>query len=325
MREELSKKKLVYLDVDIDEFQGTFAEWTAYWMNEVLKRQVKPSTWTSYESKFRNHILPVLGKIKLQELEKKHIQGFIHQLKMENYADNSIKNILSILKSNINYAVSHDFLVKNPCKNISISSKGKKAIRVLSIEEQKRLEAFALQEKGCSAVILGLATGMRIGEICGLQWSDIDFDNSVITVQRTLQRIPDPENLKKTKVICSTPKTTSSFRIIPLPKYLKRYLLSRVDMNTSAYVVSINGKFAEPRIINYRLKKLLEKAQLEPFSFHTLRHTFATRCVENGVDVTSLSKLLGHTSTKLTLDIYTDSLWEMRKEAMELISRNQFR
>ncbi|MBP1047879.1 site-specific integrase [Enterococcus sp. BWM-S5] len=324
-REKLLEKKQQYSGNTNRVFEGTLAEWLDYWLYTAIKDQVKQSTWTSYESKIRNHIIPSLGKKKLHLLEKEHINMFVQQLSTENYSDNTTKNIITILKISINYAVDNGYLVTNPCRSISISFTSKSnAVHALTTNEQKKLEALAFEEKGSSAVIIGLATGMRVGEICGLRWADIDFEQEMINVNCTLQRIPNPDDLNRTKVLISTPKTKSSIRKIPLGKFLKMYLLKKYGESDSKYVVSTNGNHTEPRMVNYHLRKLVRQAGITPIHFHVLRHTFATRCVENGVDISSLSKLLGHRSTKLTLDTYADSLWEKRREAMAVIDQRQF-
>ncbi|MGL4695725.1 tyrosine-type recombinase/integrase [Enterococcus larvae] len=326
VREKMSEKRVYYPEMSLGTFDGTLSEWLDYWLHIAIKNQVKQSTWTSYESKLRNHIVPFLGSKKLHLIEKKHINTFLQHLIAEKYSENTIQNIFTILSSSFNYAVETGNLVVNPCRGLPFSAQNRaREIHALSIEQQRKLEELAFEEPGCSAVIISLATGMRIGEICGLKWVDIDFNYGIINVNCTLQRIPDPENLNRTKVLIDTPKTKSSLRKIPLAKYLKEYLLERRSTNDSDYVVSSNGSFAEPRVINYRLQKLIKQAKIGTFHFHVLRHTFATRCIENNVDISSLSKLLGHNSVKMTLDTYTDSLWEKRKEAVEIIDRLQFK
>lgn len=326
VRKKLSEKLVYYPATDLKTFDGTVAEWLDYWLNTAIKSQVKQSTWTSYESKLRLHIIPFLGNKKLHLIEKKHITAFLQQLSTRNYSENTIQNIFTILSSSFNYAVETGNLAINPCRKLSISSRRRtREVHALSIEQQRRLESLAFEEAGCSAVIISLATGMRVGEISGLKWTDIDFDYGIINVTCTLQRIPDPNQLGQTKVLIDTPKTKSSLRKIPLAKYLKKYLLEKKRSSDSEYVVSSNGHFAEPRVINYRLRRLIMQSGLVPFHFHVLRHTFATRCIENNVDISSLSKLLGHTSVKLTLDTYADSLWEKRREAVQIIDRLQFK
>ncbi|WP_086350723.1 tyrosine-type recombinase/integrase [Candidatus Enterococcus clewellii] len=326
VRKKLLERKVYYPEQTGDIFAGSLSEWLDHWLYVAIKNKVKLSTWTSYESKIRNHINPFLGKIKLQLIERRHISTFLQELSTRQYSENTIKNIFTILSSSLNYAVENGCLIKNPCKGLSLSSRGKRRdIRALSMEQQKKIEALAFKENDCSAVIISLATGMRIGEISALKWTDIDFEYEIINVNHTLQRIPDPNNRGQTKVIIGSPKTKSSLRKIPLAKNLKKYLLERKKFSDSDYVVCSNHRFAEPRVINYRLKKLIEKTGMESFHFHTLRHTFATRCIENNIDVSSLSRLLGHTSVKLTLDTYTDSLWKKRKEAMETIDSLQFK
>ncbi|WP_321386779.1 site-specific integrase [uncultured Enterococcus sp.] len=326
VRKKLLEIKVYYPEFTGELFDGTLSEWLEYWLYTAIQQNVKLSTWTSYESKIRNHINPFLGKEKLHLIEKRHINAFLQQLSTRKYSENTTKNIFTILSSSLNYAVENGYLAKNPCKGLSLSSKGKlKDIRALSVEQQKKLEELAFKDTSCSAVIIGLATGMRVGEISALRWSDIDFDYGIINVNRTLQRVPDPTNHGQTKVIVGSPKTQSSLRKIPLAKNLREYLLEKKRFSRSEYVVCSKQQFAEPRVINYRLKKLIKGSGIEPFHFHTLRHTFATRCIENNIDVSSLSKLLGHTSVKLTLDTYTDSLWKKRKEAMETIDSLQFK
>lgn len=325
VRKRLLEKKVHYLEYTGETFEGTLSEWLDHWLFVVIKNNVKLSTWTSYESKIRNHINPFLGREKLHLIEKKHLSAFLQQLSTCKYSENTIKNIFNILNSSLNYAVETGWLSRNPCKGLSFSPKEKRQdIRALSIEQQKKLEEFAFEESECSAIIIGLATGMRVGEISALKWTDIDFEYGVINVNRTLQRIPDPANQGQTKVIMGSPKTKSSFRKIPLATNLKNYLLEKKESSHSDYVVCSNQGFAEPRVINYRLKRVIKQTGLAPFHFHVLRHTFATRCIENNIDISSLSKLLGHTSVKLTLDTYTDSLWKKRKEAMEIIDSLQF-
>lgn len=163
---------------------------------------------------------------------------------------------------------------------------------------------------------------MRIGEISGLKWTDINFEENLIQVKRTVSRILNEEGITyKTKVDMDKPKTWDSERIIPLAENLKKYLLERRRKQDSEYVVSCKGRFAEPRVINYRFQKIVSNLDIGNIHFHVLRHTFATRCLENGADIASLSRLMGHQSTRMTLDIYTDSLLEKRQEVIQTLDQ----
>nr|OTP53695.1 hypothetical protein A5881_000592 [Enterococcus termitis] len=191
----------------------------------------------------------------------------------------------------------------------------------LTVNEQKQLEYFAFKEKGCSAIILALYSGLRIGEISGLKWSDIDFENGTIYVNRTIFRVNSHSEGRKTEVLVGIPKTDQSSRVVPLAGNLKNYLLAKKALSASSYVVSCKNKMTEPRVIRYRFKKVVEASGIRNIHFHSLRHTFATRCLEERVDISSLSKLLGHTSAKMTLDTYADSVLESRQKAIFKIDK----
>lgn len=306
-------------------FKGTTSEWLHFWINNNINSNIKLSTKASYESKINNYILPFLGTKKIYLLEEADIRNLIQQLFHQNYSKSTVKTTISILNNSFSFAIQNGYMHRNPCKYVVVPNTTIQKVKALSIQQQKHLERKAFLENNCSPVILGLSTGMRIGEICGLQWKDIDFDNGTITIERTLQRISNSA-LKdsKTEIVISSPKTSSSIRKIPLSSYLKTYLLKHKANSKSTFVVSYNGKHTEPRIVTYHFKKMLQELNMENVKFHSLRHTFATRCIENGTDVATLSKLLGHSSSKMTLDVYTDSLWESRQRAMKNINKEIF-
>ncbi|WP_338030820.1 site-specific integrase [Enterococcus crotali] len=247
------------------------------------------------------------------------MEEFVNYLTSLDLSPSTVHSIVTVLKSALNKACMENYILYNPCNNLSLSANTLNEISALSMKEQGKIEQVALKETECSAVILALYTGLRIGEISGLKWSDIDFEKDIIHVRRTVYRISSTEKSKKTEVIMAEPKTKSSKRAIPLAKNLKNYLLDKKQVATSEYVICCKDSFAEPRVISYRFKKSIEQAKIRPIHFHVLRHTFATRCVERGIDIATLSKLLGHASIKLTLDTYTDSLWENRKAAVSVL------
>lgn len=324
VQQELMKQKMRYETQQDTLFLGTVSEWFDEWLNFYIKDKVKHSTWVSYDMKTKNHIRPYFENKILHLVTQEDINKFVRHIMNQDLSENMTKNILQILKNSFGFAVKKGFLPDNPTKNILLTKKNSKSVYALSLEEQHRLEQVAFQEKQCSAVVLALTTGMRIGEICGLKWSDIDFNQGIIYVQRSLQRLPEQHERGKTKIFFGSPKTKNSIRSIPLAPHLCKYLAEKKLLSTSEFVISVKDHHAEPRTVTYRFKKCLKQAGLDDIHFHVLRHTFATRCVELGVDIASLSKLLGHHSIKLTLDTYTDSLWEKRQEAMEILDRMIF-
>lgn len=291
--------------------------WIRECMTTKIKKEVKPSTYYNYSRLLKNHVFPAIGSIKMKDLTQKNVQTVIEMLREKQLAVGTVHLIYTILNSLLKIAVQEGCLSENPCHYVLLPKKPNKRVHALTIAEQKKMERLFFADPEGVSVILALYTGMRIGEICGLKWSDIDFETRLIHVQRTVMRVTDENALeKRTVVVEDHPKTAESNRFIPMTNHLCTYLLQLKESNRSNYIVNNQGKRVEPRTVNYRFKKVLAGTDLEKFHFHTLRHTFATRCVENGVDIASVSRLMGHSSIKLTLDTYTDSMMEKRREAV---------
>jgi len=298
-------------------FTGNLQAWLSFWLDDLEKPNIKLSTYSSYRSKIENHILPILGNKMLNKLNSNDIQSWLDELIIKGLRPNSVRAIYRILNAALQKAVYKHCLFINSCANVMLPTIKSVQINALTISEQKRLEKEACRSKGGEAIILALYTGMRIGEISALKWDNIDFENNIIRVQETLQRITAYENdAIKTKIIIDVPKSNMSFRIIPFGCYLKKYLLKLKTRTNNDYVISYKGRYVEPRTISYRFRQMTKKADLVDITFHGLRHTYATRCMECGIDIVSLSQLLGHASTKMTLDTYADSTLTQRKAAM---------
>ena len=162
--------------------------------------------------------------------------------------------------------------------------------------------------------------GLRIGEVCALQWKDIDLEKRILTVSKTIQRVQCRTGAKHTKLIITEPKSESSKRTIPIPDCLLP-LLKQFRDNDEVSVVSGKKKPVEPRTMQYRFAKILHNADLPSFNYHSLRHLFATRCVELGFDVKTLSEILGHSSVEVTLNRYIHSDLERKRTCMSLLSK----
>lgn len=168
--------------------------------------------------------------------------------------------------------------------------------------------------------MIALYTGVRIGELCGLKWSDIDLSAKTIRIERTVQRIRVSGKANRTELIVSTPKSHTSVRMIPLPVFLVHMLKAFKPSNLDAFVITGDAKLPDPRTMQYRFKTLLIKNGIRTLNFHLLRHLFATNCVELGFDVKTLSEILGHSSVEITLNRYVHSSIERKRQCMDMLS-----
>lgn len=319
-----TKEKLITLKAQYQgrqvtkiEYYDTVPNFIRLWLTTSGKLNLKETTYSKYSRIITNHIEPFFYYNYLHQLSETQCIHFLNNLVTKGLSAGSIRNIFNLLRKALDTAVRESLIEKNPCKEILLPRLLKKDVRSLTCKEQKQLEAIALKEKECSPIIVALYTGMRIGELSGLRWKDIDFQEDTIYVRQTVARISIDGEQKKTKLIIHEPKTSTSYRKIPLASNLKAYLKDKRTDTT--FIFSRKGHLMEPRLINYRFKAIQNEAGLKGIHFHMLRHTFATRAIEEGVDVASLSKILGHSSIKMTLDTYTYSLYENRVSAMETI------
>ncbi|ALS00968.1 hypothetical protein ATZ33_06170 [Enterococcus silesiacus] len=318
------KSKLIILKAQYYEpnalriFNGDLEEWSVYWLYHYKKSTIKQSTFFNYKWLIKKYILPYIGEKRIGDLTNEDIRSYIETLEKLGLSHGTTNNIFILLKKILEEAENQNIISSNPCRNIKLTRKKyrNKVPVALTMNEQKQLEYFAFKEKGCSAIILALYSGLRIGEISGLKWSDIDFENGTIGVNRTISRVSSHSEENKTEILIGFPKTDQSSRVVPLAENLKKYLLAKKALSHSSHVVSCKNKMTEPRVIRYRFKKVVEASGIRNIHFHSLRHTFATRCIEKRVDISSLSKLLGHTSAKMTLDTYADSVLESRQKAI---------
>ena len=204
----------------------------------------------------------------------------------------------------------------------------RKPLRILSLKEQQTLQDYLLENLTHKNIgtLIALYTGVRLGELCAMQWKDIHFQEQYLEISKTLHRVKDHtvDSEHNTKIIITPPKTESSIRNIPIPDFLFEILQQYVQshkIDPEAYILT--GKkmnFREPRSIEYYFKKTLKKCQIEPLHFHCLRHTFATRCVELGFDMKTLSEILGHSNINTTLNRYVHPSMEQKHQNMDKLN-----
>lgn len=300
------------------------------WLAET-KVSIKESSYTRYYRIVYHYLLPLLGDQLLTKLDQKVLSGLSEKLLKEGGAKNkglspkSVSDILCVLKSIFKYGRENGYPVPN-IKSIKYPQRNSKGVKILSDEHRKKMENQLMNSEDLTSlgILFTLFTGIRIGELCGLRWGDIDFDASVVDIQRTITRIPDldPAARRKTKIIISEPKTQSSFRTIPIPNFLLTYLEER-KKEDDCYILTGKHRYKEPHQYYMEYKKFLEENGMDNHTFHELRHTFATRCVELGFDTKSLSEILGHSSITTTLSVYVHPSLQQKKMQMEKLTPAQ--
>ena len=306
---------------------GTFAHLSGEWLS-MKKQQVKITTYAKYDMVIKKHLIPAIGGAPVDTITEEDLNCVLNRLLNYNsqgekriLSSSSMKSIVLVSKSIFNYGIKMGVLKINPC-HYTVPDTGKKQIDILTRDEQQKLERFLLEENTPSTlgIYICLYSGLRIGEICALRWDDVDMERSLIHVNHTLQRINcDLPSERKTRLIVGTPKSPSSCRMIPLTNQLYSMLSSFKQKNEGIeYVIATpRHPLIEPRTYQYRFERYLNVSQIRKVNFHVLRHTFATRCIESGMDMKTLSEILGHNSVEITMNRYVHPTLEAKRLQLE--------
>lgn len=281
------------------------------WLNHI-ENTVKKSTYQKYRSIVKNHIdTNIIGTLPVRYLSTKSYSEYSNSMLDSGVlSSKTVNDILIVIGLGLSYA-EDVYDIKKP--KLQRVKETKQEMRVLTIQEQKQLEQYLYHDMNLYhfGVLLALYTGMRIGELCALQWDDIRTD--CIVISKTMHRIQDNDH---TIIEITEPKTPSSVRTIPIPDFLNA-IVDGYRRSCGYVLVNRNGNQVEPRLMQLTFKKIIEDCDLPKTNFHALRHTFATRCIEAGFDVKSLSEILGHADVKTTLNKYVHSSFEFKKENMK--------
>ena len=334
----------------IEPSKETFGCWLQEWLITYALPTVKQSTYVSYEGYIRIHLLPELGETMLTALNREQIQRFFNKKSAgspdkKGLSPKSLKNIYNMLNSTLEQAVTNEKIIRNPLRGIKLPKIVKKEIRILETDEQTKLQTAAHNspEPQAFGIIFTLSTGVRLGELLGLKQSDLNYQRHSVIVRRTvgrLQRIDENGSLikrgagiKTTEIVVRSPKSANSQREIPLFDELWNELLSYcekmkammddfgIPYNQDSYVFcNYSGNPYDPRVYEDLFKRTLKAANLKRINFHALRHTFATRALEAGMDIKVLSSILGHAQASTTLNLYAHALADHRKLSMDKMS-----
>ena len=295
----------------------TIREIALAWKSDK-QRYVKQSTYAAYVLILENHILPSFGECRA--LSEQLVQDFVLKKLNSGLSIKTVKDLLVVLKMVMKFGVKNKWTdycewdIKYP------TNESHKDIEVLTVEHHKKILDFIQQNFTFRnlGIYISLTTGLRIGEICGLKWEDIDIASGTISVKRTIERIYIAEgNHKCTKLIINTPKTKNALRDIPITKELLTMIkpLKRV-MNDNFYVLTNDEKPTEPRTYRNYYHRLMKRLNIPRLKYHGLRHSFATRCIESNCDYKTVSVLLGHSNISTTLNLYVHPNMEQKKRCI---------
>ena len=287
------------------------------WLKYV-ERQIKATSLSTYRSYARKQIRPILGDIPVKELTEEKVLDFLAYISSpeRGFAKKTVHLIANVLKQVLTFGKKYGVTLDPTICTVRTGASSQRTANTLSTDEhEKLLKTLGNCKKPSDlAIFLSLKTGLRIGELCGLLWEDIDFEGGFLNVKRTVSRIYHGDGT--TSIHIGEPKSESSKRRVPLAPGLLQFLKGR-RQDDNIYVTSGRTKPQEPGTLQQRFKVVLKHAGIRDINFHALRHTFATRCVEKGFDVKSLSLILGHSDVSITLNTYVHPSMENLRNMMQ--------
>lgn len=309
------------------------------WLDDYIKPVKSENTYDKYKGSFETKIKLYIGSIQLCNLKVIHIERYIRDLNKSKLSSSSIQFHYGVLKTALNKAVKLQLLIDNPCKYVDTPKRGKFKANVLTMDEfnkiYDKLNADDYEDYMMKlALDIALETGVRRGEMCGFTWDDIDFDNNIININKSLIRVGSIYKI-------SNPKTESSYRKLPISDYLVKKLKSHKELQEKNklkydihYIKNIwdnknydlifsweNGKYIMPSNFLQRLKRLCSYCEIEKnIRWHDLRHSNATLLLEGGTDMKTLQDRLGHSMMQTTSDTYSHVTEKMNRKATDVIS-----
>jgi len=297
------------------------------WLEHV-RSTVKESTFARYKLLIDNHIVPVLGEIRGDRLTLNTLSQFVNEKLERGRLDGSgglspktVQDMVIVLKSVMKLAALQ-YGITDYAAHLKLPKAARPDIAALSVNEIALIEDECLRVKnnGSLGLLLCLYTGIRLGEACAVRWSDVSWEENTLRIQKTVVRLPrrSDESEAKTRLTITRPKTKNANRIVMIPAWLAAELkaLSEKQERDAYILTGTSSRFMDPRTYQYGFKSLLKRLGVEDAKFHILRHTFATMCLRSGVDIKTLSEVLGHSKVQLTLELYVHSSMEAKRSQM---------
>ena len=302
------------------EVSDVVVDWLA-----LNKEIIRESSYQTYQGHIKNHIIPAIGNLKVSKLVDKDIEVFLKDKLVNGRLDGkgglsgrTVKEIQSVLRQALLTFDSKIFLHFTSLKmKLPIV---KPEINVITYDEQVKLLENIDNQSLKLAIILGLYCGLRIGEICALTTQDIDIKKQLVSISKTLYRVQQDDGRNNTKIVIAPTKTYKGNRTIPIPNSIMTILKTHIKFD--GYFIHNNGKPLEPRLLSYHLSKIVKDKLKRRVSFHTFRHTFASRCIEAGFDYNILSDILGHTNASTTMNIYVHTNMSRKIDFMNRLTFN---
>ena len=304
----------------------TFSDLLALWLETNQVRR-KGATQRKYQHIIDKHINPELGTLPISKITAVQINQFLKRKVEEGRLNDQgglsasyVETMAIVIQSAIHFGVEEQLCLPLRSKIYHPPVRAKE-LHILSRTDQYTLEKELFSRPsltGCG-ILMSLRMGLRIGEVCALQWRDVDRTAALLHVRHTISRVNLPDSAVGSQLILSTPKTVTSTRTIPIPEALNRLLLELGDHQESDFFLSSGSDFLSPRTYEYRYHRILDTCGIKPVNYHALRHTFATRCVESGMDSKTLSELLGHADVSITLRVYVHSSMDRKRQEIEKV------
>ncbi len=299
------------------------------WLDGFERERVKPRTYSRYRGLIVRHILPALGGMAVDDLGRRQISEFLAEHRAggnlrggNSLSATSTNLMLTVLNSALSYACDMEIISDNPCDRIRRAPSPPTRVKAFTREEQIRLERTITDscDRRLFGVRICLYTGLRIGELLGLEWQNVDLEKGVLHIEKTVYR--EKNAVGEWQLFVDRPKTAASDRMVPLPDYLAEELRDYKAGAQSEFVIE-NKKAGRMSIRSYQylFERLTEKAEVRKLNFHALRHTFATRALECGMDIKTLSELMGHKNATITLNRYAHSMLDTKITAMNKLEK----
>ena len=296
------------------------------WFSSMAPK-VKESTMVKYHNIWNCYISPELENLYVGEITHAVLESFCSRLlasgghRHNGLSPKTVADTLTLLKNMLHFSKNIGCHPAADGSSVNIRQPFRK-LRVLSRQEQEHLCRYLMSHLTMKnmGILFSLYTGIRVGEICALQWEDISFSEKTVYIHQTMQRLQTDQGDRKTKIIVTTPKSGCSIRVIPLPDDLEQ-IMERLPAKRKGYFLTDSEtKYIEPRTMQNQFKRIARECSIENVNFHCLRHTFATRCVELGFDIKSLSELLGHSSVNITMNRYVHPSMDLKRDHMQKLS-----